>query len=103
GFAQNHLRYIRSGGNYVLPLDKFGAQLSEPANGNMAIGAESGGQVPVSWLGTPGIMLQTATSLTPPITWTTLPGTAGLGSPNGSLSTNGFVSLTNYPAGPNPT
>ena len=103
GFGQNHLRYIRSGGNYVLPLDKFGTALSEPQNGNIAIGAQSGGKVPVSWLGTPGILLQTAASLSSPIHWTTVPGTAGLGPPNGYLSPNGFVSLTNYTVGPNPT
>jgi hypothetical protein len=103
GFAQNHYRYIRSSGNYALPLDVFGNQLSEPGTGNMAVGPKSGSVVPVSWLGTPGILLQTTPSLSPPIHWTTVPGTAGLGPPNGYLSSNGFVSLTNYPVGPNPT
>ena len=62
--GQNHFRYIRSYGTYNLPTDKFGAQLSEQSFGNLVLGKPSGGQIPVTWLGRPGVHLQTRTSLT---------------------------------------
>ena len=95
---QNHFRYVRVLSNYSMPLDKFGNQYAEPSFGQLNAGHPSAGSVPLSWLGRPGVCLQTATSLTSPITWTTHLDTAGLGPPNGSISTNGFISLTNYPA-----
>jgi hypothetical protein len=83
GFAQNHVRYIRATGAYTMPLDRFGAQLVEPAVGSLAVGAKSAGHVPVTWNGRPGVHLQTSSNLT---TWQDLPATDGLSS-------------TNYPVG----
>lgn len=62
--GQNHFRYIRStNGVYTMPVDKFGNQLVEPKFGNLAIGKPAGGSIPITWLGYPGVHLQTATSL----------------------------------------
>ena len=96
GFAQNHVRYIRTAGNYAFPVDKFGNQYSEPATGNVAITAPSGGHAVVAWLGHPGIYLQTRSSLTSG-SWQDLPWTDGTSWASGVSSTNGFVSTTNYP------
>ena len=84
----NHVRYIRSSGNYNLPLDVFGDMVQEQAFGNLTIGRNSGGTVPISWLGNPGVFLQVTPNVT---TWNGAdtnfpPGTAG---PN----------PTNYPVG----
>jgi hypothetical protein len=84
------------GSNYALPKDKFGNQYGEPATGNMAIGAPAGGHALVSWLGHPGIYLQTRSSLTSD-SWQNLLWTDGTTWTNGLKSTNGFVSTTNYP------
>jgi len=96
GTGVNHFRYIRSAGNYVFPLDKFGNQYNEPATGNVAISTPSGGHAVVSWLGHPGIYLQTRTNLTSG-SWQDLPWTDGASWATGVTSTNGFVSTTNYP------
>jgi len=65
GFAQNHFRYIRStNGVDNLPLDTFGTQYNEPKFGNLAIGPATGGFFPVTWLGYPGVHLQSRDSLT---------------------------------------
>ena len=81
----NHIRYIRTTGSYVLPEDTFGSMVQEPAFGNLATGPKSGGNVPITWLGLPGVHLQTVSSLTNS-TWTDLLGTYGQNS-------------TNYPVG----
>jgi hypothetical protein len=81
----NHIRYIRSTGSYVLPEDKFGSMVQESAFGDLAIGSRSAGNVPISWLGLPGVSLQTMTNLTSG-TWLELPNTYGQNS-------------TNYPVG----
>ncbi|HUA39071.1 MAG TPA: hypothetical protein VMA35_11820 [Candidatus Sulfopaludibacter sp.] len=81
----NHTRYIRSTGNYVLPLDVFGNMVQEQSFGNLAVGAKSGGNVPITWLGRPGVHLQVKTNLTVGA-WTDLLGTDA-------------QSATNYPAG----
>jgi hypothetical protein len=82
----NHTRYIRSIGNYVLPLDVFGNMVQEQSFGNLVIGPKSGGSVPITWLGRPGVFLQTNSSLATG-TWTNLPNTGG-------------QNATNYPVGP---
>jgi hypothetical protein len=90
GAGNNHIRYIRStGGTYVLPEDTFGSMVQEPAFGNLAAGAKSGGNVPITWLGLPHVHLQTVGSLTNG-TWTDLLGTDGQNS-------------TNYPVGAGPS
>jgi hypothetical protein len=81
----NHTRYIRSDGNYVLPLDTFGSMVQEPSFSNLAAGPESGGNVPLTWLGRPGVHLQVGTNLLKG-TWIDLPATDG-------------QNATNYPAG----
>jgi hypothetical protein len=81
----NHVRYIRSTGNYVMPLDKFGSMVQEESFGNLAIGSKSGANVPISWLGRPGVHLQVSTNLAAGV-WTDLPDTEA-------------QSATNYPAG----
>ena len=85
GFATNHVRYIRSTGTYAMPLDKFGSAIQEPSFGNLAIGAKSGSNVPITWLGRPGVHLQTKTNLTAGA-WVDLSGTDA-------------QSATNYPVG----
>jgi hypothetical protein len=86
GYGQNRLRYIRGTGTYSMPVDTFANQLVEPSFGNLAIGPKSGSNIPVTWLGRPGVHLQTTTSLAPGHTWQDL------------MSTDG-ASSTNYPAG----
>ena len=81
----NHTRYIRSTGNYTLPLDVFGNMVQEQSFGNLAAGPKSAGNVPITWLGRPGVHLQTKTNLTSGA-WTDLSGSDG-------------QSATNYPAG----
>lgn len=96
GFAQNHVRYIRTIGNYTMATDTFGNQYNEPNWGQLAIGTPASGHTLVSWLGLPGIELQTKTNLTSG-SWVTLPATDGTSWSSGYLGTNGFVSTTNYP------
>ncbi len=81
----NHIRYIRSTGTYVLPEDTFGSMVQEPAFGNLAVGAKSAGNIPITWLGLPGVYLQTKTNLINGA-WLELTNTDGQNS-------------TNYPAG----
>ncbi|MGD0261853.1 MAG: hypothetical protein ABSD29_18955 [Verrucomicrobiota bacterium] len=96
GFAQNHVRYVRTIGNYTMATDTFGNQYNEPAWGQLAIGGASGGHTLVSWLGLPGVSLETKTNLTGG-SWTNLSWTDGTAWTSGYLGTNGFVSTTNYP------
>ena len=107
GVSQNHVRYIRydtpgsTNATYTFPMDTFAYQYGEPNFGHLAIGQVSGGTVPVSWLGTPYVTLQMRTSLTSG-SWVTLPLTAGTnGAWGGYASTNGWVSLTNWPTSGN--
>jgi hypothetical protein len=88
GAGNNHIRYVRSTGAYVLPRDTFGSMVQEPAFGNLAAGPKSGNNVPITWLGLPGVNLQTRTSLTTGA-WLDVAGTYGLSS-------------TNYPVGAGP-
>jgi hypothetical protein len=93
-------------GAYVMPVDKFGAQYSEPffaplakGDGQLQATSPSAGSVSVKWLGRPGAHLQSSSSLTGP--WTDLPATDGANWTSGVGSTNGFVSVTNGPASGN--
>ena len=62
--GQDHFRYIRStNGVALMPLDKFGNQYGEPKFGNLNIGPRTGAYVPVTWLGYPGVHLQTRSNL----------------------------------------
>jgi hypothetical protein len=80
GFQDNHIRYIRADGSYVMPLDTFGNQLVESAFGNLKAGQPSAGNIPITWLGLPNVHLQTSSNLAGP--WTDHPETAGLSSTN---------------------
>ena len=105
GYAQNHFRVVRSTAfnPYVLATDTFGYQYAEPyfsastpGGADLAIGAVSGGTVPVTWLGRPGAHLQVASALGG--SWQDLLATDGNNWTSGYSSTNGFVSQTNWPA-----
>jgi len=96
GFGLNHIRYIRTIGNYTMPTDKFSSQYNEPAWGQLAISRAVAGHTLVAWLGLPGINLETKTNLTSGA-WVNLPATDGASWSSGFLGTNGFVSTTNYP------
>ena len=85
GTGTNHVRYIRSPGTYAMPLDTFGAMVSEPAVGSLQIGAPAGDHVLVSWQGAPGLQLQTRSDLTTG-SWINHPETAGLSSTNWPVS-----------------
>ncbi len=88
GFAQDHKRYIRSTtGTYILPLDTFGTQTVEPKFGNLVIAKPTGGVLPVTWTGYPGVSLQTSTSLTG--SWSTVGNTDGQSSTNWPATGNG--------------
>ncbi len=74
GFGQNHFRYIRStNGVYNMPLDVFGSMVAEAKLGGLTIGKPVSGFVPVTWLGYPGVRLQSATNLLG--SWTDVPNT----------------------------
>lgn len=95
----NHFRYIRQTTNYAMPTDTFGNQFGEPiAFGSLSAGKPVAGKVPISWLGEPGVHLQSTTSLSPS-SWVDLFETDGTNWVNGFISNNGFVSVTNYPTG----
>jgi hypothetical protein len=89
--GSDHVRYIRMAGTYVMPIDTFGSIVdNEPAPGfgNLTVGPESGGHVLVSWLGRPGVFLQTSTDLSNAASWVTHLESAAYGSPSGIYSTN---------------
>jgi hypothetical protein len=110
-----HYRGVRSTqfNPYVMPTDTFSANpYVEPffstgnigangslTGGNLTVGAPVAGKVPVSWLGRPGANLQSASSLSGP--WQNIPSTDGTNWTIGSSSTNGFVSVTNWPSSGN--
>jgi hypothetical protein len=104
--GEDHYRVVRltTGGTYAMPLDTFGDQYQEPffsaatpEGGALRIGVPAGGSVPVSWLGRPGARLQSATTVSGP--WTDHPATDGASWTSGASSTNGFLSVTNWPLG----
>ena len=69
-----------------MPTDIFGSMQTEQSFGNLAIGSRSGNNVPITWLGRPGVHLQVKTNLTTGA-WTDLPSTDA-------------QNATNYPVGP---
>ena len=101
-------RVVRSmaTGSYAMPVDKFGAQYGEPffnpfgmGDGQLQVGAPSGGTVPVKWLGRPGAHLQSSASVAGP--WIDHPNTDGTNWTIGVNTTNGLMSVTNWPAAGN--
>lgn len=60
----NHVRPIRTTGTYAMPLDQFGNQYAEPSFGNLLASRAASGHALISWLGRPGVHLQTRTNLT---------------------------------------
>lgn len=89
--GSDHVRYIRSVGTYVMPFDTFGSIANNepaPGFGNLTIGPPSVGHVLISWLGRPGVYLQSISSLTGGV-W------------QDHLDTDG-LSSTNYPVGTAP-
>lgn len=79
----NHVRYIRSTGTYVLPLDKFGNQPAdnEASFGDLKASMSTAGHTLISWLGRPGVHLQTRSNLTSG-SWVDHTETDGLSSTN---------------------
>ena len=80
--GNNHVRYVRTTGTYVMPLDTFGTMLVEPSFGNLqASRSTTPGYVLISWLGRPGVFLQTKTSISGG-SWVDHPETDGMSSTN---------------------
>ena len=98
GFNVNHDRVVRLTGTgvYNFPLDNFGGAFTEPSFGLLTAGKAVGGNVPVTWLGRPGARLQSKSDLSG--AWQDIPTTDGTNWITGYMSTNGFVSQTNWPA-----
>jgi len=89
-FQRDHVQYVRNNSNpYTLATSEFGTNhfnvLVEPAFGNLKIGAPSGGNVPITWLGYPCTTLQMRTSLTSG-SWVDIPATDMLSSTNWPVS-----------------
>jgi len=82
---KNHIRYIRSVGHYAMPLDTFGAQTVESSFGNLTATLSPDGKVLVSWLGRPGVRLQTQSYLGS-VDWFEHAETDGLSSTNWTAS-----------------
>jgi hypothetical protein len=78
--GQNHIRFIRTTGEYALPLDKFGAPVQEPSFGNLTATRSDPDHVLISWLGRPGVHLQSCSSANRP--WQDYPETDGLSATN---------------------
>jgi hypothetical protein len=82
GSGQDHGRYIRStNGVFAMPLDTFGTQYLEPKFGNLAISRAVAGALPITWLGYPGVNLQSRTSLSTG-SWADVPNTDSRSSTN---------------------
>ena len=75
----DHVRYIRAVGTYVMPIDTFGVITVEADPGTITITKSSPSQVTLSWNGRPGVRLQSTSSLTGG-TWTDVAGSAGASS-----------------------
>jgi hypothetical protein len=101
GFGTNHVREIRSyGPTYAMPQDVWSWSVLQPGNGNpypnpgiastnivepdfgyLAAGAPSGGNIPITWLGRPAVLLQNTSDLASGI-WNTIIATDGTQSIN---------------------
>ena len=101
GFNTNHIREIRSyGPTYAMPQDVWSWSVLQPGNGNpypnpgiastnivepdfgyLAAGAPSGGNIPITWLGRPAVLLQNTSDLASGI-WNTIIATDGTQSIN---------------------
>jgi hypothetical protein len=101
GFQTNHIREVRSyGPTYNMPPDVFSwsvvqpgvepypnpgittTNIVEPDFGYLAIGAQSAGKLPITWLGRPGVVLQNSATLTG--SWNVNGGTDGTQATNWS-------------------
>ena len=100
GGNTNHIREVRSyGPTYNFPQDVWSWTVLQPGNGNpyplaglavtniiepdfgyLTIGGPSGGNLPITWLGRPAVLLQQAPTVNG--AWTTLSGTDGTQSTN---------------------
>lgn len=72
----DHVRYIRALGDYVMPVDTFGVIVVEADPGTLTITRTSPTQVTLTWNGRPGLRLQSASSLAPG-DFADVPGTDG--------------------------
>ena len=99
GANANLGRVIRatSTGAYTFPQDKWQNQYNEPSFGELAAIPAAGGKIALSWLGRQGCEVQTSPSLSSP-SWVSYPLTDGTNWTVGTVSTNGLVSATNWPA-----
>ena len=110
-----HYRGVRSTqfSPYLMPTDTFSSHpYQEPffstgnigasgslAGGNLTVGTPAAGNVPVSWLGRPGAHLQSAGNINGP--WQDILATDGTNWAVGYNTTNGFMSVTNWPSSGN--
>lgn len=103
--GQNHRRVLRSTASnpYSLPTDTFAHMYQEPffsvgntSGAQLTVGAPSAGKVPVMWLGRPGAHLQVKSTLAGG-SWQDINETDGATWTSGYASTNGLVSVTNWP------
>jgi len=81
GAGVNHVRYVRGAGVYVMPLDTFGNAQMEASFGSLQASHSTPGHVLISWLGRPGVNLQTRSTLSGS-SWVDHPETDGLSSTN---------------------
>jgi len=92
-FKSNRVRYVRTLGNYTMPVDSFGNMSSEISFGNLQIAPPVAGKAMISWLGRPGVHLQVTTNLVSGL-WVDHWSTDGLGSTNFPVNvTNRFFRL----------
>lgn len=82
----DHVQWIRTTNNtYTMAPVEFGTNYAairvQKQYGDLAIGAASGGNVPVTWLGCPCVTLQSRTNLTSG-SWTDLPATESASATN---------------------
>jgi hypothetical protein len=78
--GNNHVRFVRTTPAYDMPLDRFGTMGAEQSFGNLAVGALAAGQLPITWLGRPGVYLQSSPDVG--TSWQTHSGTSGTSSTN---------------------
>jgi hypothetical protein len=113
GSNTNHIRYIRTyAANYAFPQDAWSwsvcppgtaypnpgitrTNIVEPSFGYLVIQPASSGTLPISWLGRPGVVLQSRSDLTSGI-WSTNTATDGTQSINWPNGGNQFFRLLKY-------